>query len=69
VETELRSAGFDVVSHVTTTRIPQPLWKISSNKIYIAAVSAVEDLLNGVLSRRAGGTLFGRSVVTLAKAA
>lgn len=69
VETELRSAGFDVVRHTTTTRIPQPFWRISSSERYISALNAVENTLNRALCRGAKGTLFSRSVVTVAKAA
>lgn len=69
MEMELRSAGFDVVSHTTTTRIPQPFWKISSGKRYVTCINIVENILDVLLSRGSHGTLLGRSVVTVAKAA
>ena len=69
VETELRAAGFDVVGHTTTTRLPQPLWKLSSRKGYVSFLNAFESVVEKTLRRAANGTLLSRSVVTVAKAA
>lgn len=69
VETELRAAGFDVVRHTTTSRLPQPVWLMSSSMTYASALNKLEDTIDRVLRRVAGGTFLGRSVVTVAKAA
>jgi ubiquinone/menaquinone biosynthesis C-methylase UbiE len=69
VETELRAAGFDVVCHTTTTRLPQPLWKMSSKKGYVLFLNTIESIVEKTLRRVANGTLLSRSVVTVAKAA
>lgn len=69
VESELRATGFDVVSHTTTTRIPQAVWKISSSARYVSLINAAENVLDSFLRRFSNGTMLSRSVVTVAKAA